>query len=327
MADAARRDGAVAAINAGFFLLDTGDPTGALRVDGRLLSDAKLLRGAVAIGSGGRDGLRLTFDRIRVRVALDVRDGRNWRDVPLDGVDTVRRAGGATLYTPRFGPDTGTAAAGVEWSMTFARDATTTHATVASATRVMTGAITAHVVGGKTGIPQDGAVVSFGGTSPPPSLAGLRPGARVRVREIWESESPPQAARFARADDVVGGAGLLVRDGRAIDDWKVERTSQSLLAGRHPRTMIGTDARGTIWLVTIDGRQPNYSVGLTIVELRDLAVGLGLTNALNLDGGGSTTMVAGGEIVNRPSDPTGPRAVSDVLLVRPRPGQPPAGRR
>jgi exopolysaccharide biosynthesis protein len=40
--------------------------------------------------------------------------------------------------------------------------------------------------------------------------------------------------------------------------------------------------------------------------------------ALNLDGGGSTTMVVRGEVVNRPSDPTGPRPVSDALLVVPR---------
>ena len=79
--------------------------------------------------------------------------------------------------------------------------------------------------------------------------------------------------------------------------------------------MIGTAADNTIWLVTVDGRQPEQSVGMTLVELRALAHRLGLVNALNLDGGGSTTMWVQGQVVNRPSDPTGPRKVSDALLV------------
>jgi exopolysaccharide biosynthesis protein len=57
---------------------------------------------------------------------------------------------------------------------------------------------------------------------------------------------------------------------------------------------------------------------MTFVEMQALAHRLGLRSALNLDGGGSTTMVAGGRIVNHPSDPTGPRPVSDALLVLPR---------
>ena len=79
--------------------------------------------------------------------------------------------------------------------------------------------------------------------------------------------------------------------------------------------MIGTAADGTIWLVTVDGRQPEVSVGMSLVELRSLARRLGLVNALNLDGGGSTTMWVQGQVVNKPSDATGPRKVSDALLV------------
>jgi exopolysaccharide biosynthesis protein len=82
--------------------------------------------------------------------------------------------------------------------------------------------------------------------------------------------------------------------------------------------MIGVRADGSIWLVTVDGRQPQLSAGMTLEELRSLARRLELTNALNLDGGGSTTMWVQGEIVNSPSDLTGPRKVSDALLVFPR---------
>jgi exopolysaccharide biosynthesis protein len=55
---------------------------------------------------------------------------------------------------------------------------------------------------------------------------------------------------------------------------------------------------------------------MTLEELRTLASRLGLVNALNLDGGGSTTMWVQGQVLNSPSDPTGPRKVSDALIVR-----------
>ena len=74
-------------------------------------------------------------------------------------------------------------------------------------------------------------------------------------------------------------------------------------------------------------RQPDSSAGMTLVELQRLARRIGLTDALNLDGGGSTTMVVAGTIVNHPSDPTGPRTVSDVLLVLPRKAAPGGPRR
>ena len=87
---------------------------------------------------------------------------------------------------------------------------------------------------------------------------------------------------------------------------------------RHPRTVIGVDRSGFIWLAAVDGRQPEHSVGMTLEELERLCDRLQLTDALNLDGGGSTTMVVRDAIVNRPSDVGGPRRVSDAILVKPR---------
>lgn len=75
---------------------------------------------------------------------------------------------------------------------------------------------------------------------------------------------------------------------------------------------------GALVLVTVDGRQPKKSVGMTIPELTNLMLEFGCEDALNLDGGGSTTMVIRHKIVNSVSDATGTRAVSDALLVLPR---------
>lgn len=86
---------------------------------------------------------------------------------------------------------------------------------------------------------------------------------------------------------------------------------------RNPRTGVGITPDGRILLVTVDGRRPG-SVGMTPVQFAKLFRYLGATRALNLDGGGSTTMVVKGNILNRPSD-GGERAVSSALLVLPGP--------
>lgn len=80
---------------------------------------------------------------------------------------------------------------------------------------------------------------------------------------------------------------------------------------RHPRTIVGRTANGTVMLVTIDGRS-NRSVGATLPEAARVARSLGMTDAVNLDGGGSTTMVVRGRVVNQPSGSA--RPVGDAVI-------------
>jgi exopolysaccharide biosynthesis protein len=70
----------------------------------------------------------------------------------------------------------------------------------------------------------------------------------------------------------------------------------------------------TLFIVAIDGRTAR-SVGATLVELASLMRRLGAWQAMNFDGGGSTTMVIDGAVVNVPSDSTGERAVGNTLMV------------
>ena len=217
--DVAAREGAVAGINAGFFMLETGDPSGVLRVDGDLVSDTRLMRGAVAIReTAGR--LALAFDRIRVRLVVDVRVGNRWVPIDVDGVDTVRRAGRATLYTARFGADTGTPPSGLEWPLALGpRPALLSPAVPGTAdggsarkvrkapeiadrtpagVRPVPGTVTARIEGGRTPIPTGGAVLSFGGRTPPAPLDMLHAGARIRLREEWTARRAATPARSNR---------------------------------------------------------------------------------------------------------------------------------
>jgi exopolysaccharide biosynthesis protein len=84
---------------------------------------------------------------------------------------------------------------------------------------------------------------------------------------------------------------------------------------RNPRTFAGVDRAGRTLLVTVDGRQLG-ELGLSIPETAAVARSLGMVDAMNLDGGGSTAMVVRDELVSHPSDATGERPVGDALVVR-----------
>jgi exopolysaccharide biosynthesis protein len=105
----------------------------------------------------------------------------------------------------------------------------------------------------------------------------------------------------------VAGRYRLVADGKVVVPAK-----KAAFFDRNPRTLVGTDKHGVVSLVTIDGRQTT-SVGATLKEAAAVAVSLGLTDAVNLDGGGSTAMVAAGRLVNHPSHDA-ERAVGDALV-------------
>jgi exopolysaccharide biosynthesis protein len=307
--DAERVDGiaarhqAIAAINGGFFNVKNGEPVGLLKVRGELVSDTSLGRGAVVIHSPPDGTTQLWFDQISARVTLKFRaEGFDWV-VPIDGVDTTRERGKLMLYTPAYHGDTDTATNGTEWIIRGDRKP------------VVTG-IRKDV--GRTPIPRDGAVLSFGGLELPDALASMDVGTVVSFETTWTAVNGLPTVRLDQADHVVNGAGLLRLNGVTPTNWQThERLApDTFVNARHPRTLIGVDRRGFIWLAAIDGRQSDYSIGMNFADLLRLCDRLDLRDALNLDGGGSTTMVVQGKIVNRPSDAAGPRAVSDAILVK-----------
>jgi hypothetical protein len=83
---------------------------------------------------------------------------------------------------------------------------------------------------------------------------------------------------------------------------------------RHPRTAIGWNARH-YFLVVVDGRQEGLSVGMSLSELADLMLELECTDAMNLDGGGSSTLWLAGHIMNSPSDRQERRIANGLILL------------
>jgi exopolysaccharide biosynthesis protein len=291
---------AIAAVNAGFFNVKNGDPATVLKIAGELVSDATLTRGVVLINSPASGMTALNFDQVGAKQELHFTVDGKELVVPINGVDTTRAVGKLMLYSPMYNADSDTAATGTEWVISGKP------LTVKSVQRNA----------GHTKIPKDGFVLSYGGTKLPSALAQLKPQVEVSLKTNGVSLNGVSASELEVAEHIVNGAGLLRKRGVPLTGWKAEGLSgPAFTDARHPRTLIGVDDKGFIWLAAIDGRQPDRAVGMNFNELQKLCDRLNITDALNLDGGGSTTMVVKGEIRNKPSDAAGPRPVSDALTV------------
>ncbi len=184
--------------------------------------------------------------------------------------------------------------------------------------------------------PDGGNVISVdtsGKATPLPiqgSLLEVGPGAAADVRSRMLLLARTRA-RFAVSvhltpffpREAVGGFPVLVRD--SVEVAGLDSAGSATFAPvRHPRTIVAIGARGRrLMLVTVDGRQPGRSVGMTLREEAQLVRDLGATDAINLDGGGSTTLVLAKRdgasfryaVVNQPSDSTGERPVGNALAV------------
>lgn len=133
----------------------------------------------------------------------------------------------------------------------------------------------------------------------------------------------PETAVVWNAYTAIGGAPVLIKDGKIVFDFSTTSSGKYLTnyellqtdifgtSVRPPRTVIGSTADNKLILFICDGRQ-THSDGATLTELAQIMKGLGCVNALNLDGGGSTAMIAGGTLLNKPSDGT-ERAVPSVV--------------
>lgn len=120
------------------------------------------------------------------------------------------------------------------------------------------------------------------------------------------SASFPAGARIWQAKKAIGAGPLLIKNGVKVQQEVAElidSTSGINPDTAGPRTAVAKLADGSIVLMVLDGRS-TLSRGVTTTELRDILFKLGATEALNLDGGGSTTMVVNGVVLNHPSDGT-----------------------
>jgi hypothetical protein len=281
----------VAGVNGDFFNATDGRPDGILIQDSVLQSLPNSTRTSIGITPGG---------------ALDVRhaawnafwQGRGQRR-PLTGLNEPPSPGGITLYTPAWGAATPPVAGATE-AVIYPFPTLTPETD-------LTGPVVQFSQGGNTPIPAGGAVLSALGGSALKLQAEAPPGSRVLIRYTLSSG-------WANDPDAIGGGPLLVRNGKPVFR-AFEQFTPGVLAPRTARTAVGQRRDGSIVFLVVDGGQVGYSVGLTNYELAQQMVRLGCVSASALEPGPSSTMAFDGQLLNRPSDPSGERAVSDALFV------------
>jgi exopolysaccharide biosynthesis protein len=143
----------------------------------------------------------------------------------------------------------------------------------------------------------------------------LRRGSKVILSSRLNSLEPGDDQKWQRAYSLLGAGPQLIKAGKVDITDKQEKMAKGFATDRHPRTAIAGLKSGKLLLVTVDGRQPGVSAGMSLNMLADLLLEFDAVEGLNLDGGGSTTMFVQGKVVNKPSDQTGERPVSDAILV------------
>jgi hypothetical protein len=263
------------AIN-GDFIMKSGQPYGGVITGGVMMRSPAPGRvqawvddngrlGAGGLGFSGRmeDGAGLGFD--------------------LAGVNVDRVKNAVTLYTPAYGSKTPNASGVVEL-VARAQDA---------------GQI------GRLGVPAALSLVDVkteGGTKIQPgtvviSAAGT---GKAAVQALWNrrggSAAKLRLATLPSVRETIGVQPVVLAGGR-----RVFANSGSFYTHREPRTLLAWNGAGDVWFVTVDGRQSS-SKGWSLAEAAQFVADLGASDAVNFDGGGGTTFVVRGKVMNSPSD-------------------------
>ena len=296
VASMARRHRAVAAINGDYFR-PSGRPVAAFATGGRLIQTPLAWGANIAFGRGGMSAF-IGHQDVKVRLlAVGAEISRRVARVNLGRphkkqVRMYTRQGGRLARPPRNACS----------ARLVRRSAFTVHpdsSEVSATYRVAKVACRRSRMALKRGT-----VVAARRWGPGADyVRDLRSQGRQQLR--WSLGWP-------RVAETLGGNPVLVKDGAVA--WNNLKGVHSPLFKPNPRTGVGLRKDGKIMFVTVDGRRPRYSRGISMIGFAKLMRSLGAEWALNLDGGGSTTMVVRGKVTNRPSDGR-PRAVGSSLMI------------
>ncbi|HLA24080.1 MAG TPA: phosphodiester glycosidase family protein [bacterium] len=271
----ATRYDALAGINGGFFA-GSGSPLGMIVINGKLISAPLPKRTVFAISRTGQPVIA-AFE-FNGRVVTPDRT-----ELWVSAVNRPPHAGGVAVYTQEYGP-------------------LTPNLGVAALVR---NDVVEAFFNGRTLIPDGGYVLTANRSDAALLTGHLALGQPITLRL--------QISPDLEVLNALGGGPRLVKDGQQSVPFAWEWFTLRFHDTRAPRTAVGITNAGKLIFVTVDGRSAR-NTGMTLGELSALMVHLGAVEAMNLDGGGSATMVVGGRIVNEPSDGR-ERPIGSALLV------------
>ncbi len=281
----------VAGVNGDFFTAGSNAPSGIVMAGGALERIPTPARSSIGFDASGAMHVgRISF--------TGTWQGSGQRR-PLSAVNQMPRANQTVLFTPAWGVSTPTlqnAAAVVLEPFPAAAIDTDLQATVEA------------IPDGPAAIPADGAVLVATGTAAAKLQAEAPQGGSVTVRLIL-----PDA--WSTVVSALGGGPLLVKGGKPVFST-TENFDPIDLTSRQPRAAVGQLADGRVILVAVDGGRPGSSVGMTNYELAQTMAKLGAVTAAGLQYGKFVTAAFDGQVLNRPSQPSGQVPVKEALLVQ-----------
>ncbi len=291
VSDLAKENGTDFAIN-GTFFASSGRPLGILLINEDLIAAPLYERTAFAITKNGTGYIDNFLENNYVILPDGVK-------IDITTVNKVRRENEVILYTPRFGEKTDTDDSGIELKVTGSR-----------------------IVGwqaGNSSIPKDGFIVSFS-----KHVRKIVERSLSNDRNITVSLNlmPLSAHDGIKPLHIIGGGPRLVKSGMTYVSKKEERFRHDVANTRAARTAVALDKDGNFLFVVVEGKpryrtKEQYGLGMTLEELSELLIDYGAIDAMNLDGGGSSTMIVDGKLKNKPVNGSEVR-VSNAILIRPK---------
>ncbi|MBU0687748.1 MAG: phosphodiester glycosidase family protein [Candidatus Margulisbacteria bacterium] len=283
----AKKHNAQAAIN-GTFFASNGLPLGILMINGELISYPVYERTALIFTDDGQTYI----DNLMMKSFFHTQQGILYE---ITGINTQRPENGVTIFTPVFGKNTNTKKNGLEITVEDGR--------------------VKRITLGSSDIPESGYVLSATGAGIEYLANDIKVGEKIDVtlRLVPYNENLKSPLLH-----LLGGGPRLVKKGTSYISKHEEKFKQDVANGRRARSAVGITKDQKLLLVTVDQiKRSTQSVGANLEELANLMIFLGAIDAMNLDGGGSSTLVVNDQVINHPSGGS-ERYVSNALIVKPK---------
>ena len=285
LADLIEKHSALAGVNGGYFHY-SGRPLGLLYINGELISEPLYNRSSLLISEDNK----ISFAQVDWAGELII--GSDSEKIKLDGVNRQLNSDEIILFNHYYGPRLNALSAG-QYDIVI-RD-----------NRVLG---VENKAGTETPIPPDGFVLRFSASRS--DLKNKIP--ELKNKEVRLDYNLSPDFKEKNIIHAVGGGPGLLSDGEIAINGREENFQNDIINGRSPRTALALTEDNHLLLVTIDGRQAEWSVGMTLEDMAQTLKDLGAVEAINLDGGGSARMVIRGFTMSSPSEK---RLISNGVIV------------
>lgn len=293
---------AIAAINGGFFKSKPIDglPAGILKINHQWFGWPEKARGAIG---WSQDSNQVLFDRLLCQGSYTI----NNQSFDIQGINRPPQKSETIVFNPAFHSTTLTSSEGFE-------------------VMIRQNRVILVRESGNSYIPSDGYILSFGSKQQLSFWKTIQRDTPIHLDiRIIPQLSPQLASDWDNMAHIVGGTPLLIHGGEVLMDFLSEKTLISFLERPHVRSAIGLMRNGHWVFVVVEGKDGFQDRGMTIVNLARFMAFLGCVEALNLDGGGSSTLFIQGKIVNHPIGDEDEsfglrtvRAIADAILIKER---------